>query len=312
MKRSAEWRKSVVVPIIIFFFFTMGSSVASLPLPSGSSKLTPCSSAEYKEFDFWVGDWDVFESDGITRAAHVRVDRILDGCVLWEHYEDPTGLRGESLSTYDAGRKRWHQIWVNNRGQLLILEGQLEGEEMVLVGANQQSSGQESRIRGIWKASSEGVSEAAMTSADGGKNWKPWFDLRLRSRLHAANDEEEVVAGLDEQFQAAVKANDYETMDKILADSFILVTGSGKVFNKSDLLEEARTNSTTYEHQDDTERKVRTWGDTAVVTAKLWIKGVRDGKPIDYTLWFSDTYVRTPDGWKYVFGQASLPLPKTS
>jgi len=50
----------------------------------------------------------------------------------------------------------------------------------------------------------------------------------------------------------------------------------------------------------------------AVVTAKLWEKGTQDGKPFDYTLWLSDTYVRSPTGWRYVFGQASLPLAKTS
>jgi len=46
------------------------------------------------------------------------------------------------------------------------------------------------------------------------------------------------------------------------------------------------------------------------VTALLWIKSEQAGKPADYKLWFSDTYVRTPVGWRYVFGQASLPLPK--
>ena len=51
-------------------------------------------------------------------------------------------------------------------------------------------------------------------------------------------------------------------------------------------------------------------GDTAVVTALWWAKGTEDGKPLDYKLWFSDVYVRTPAGWRYVFGQASLPLPK--
>lgn len=117
------------------------------------------------------------------------------------------------------------------------------------------------------------------------------------------------VAALDTQYQAAVKANDAATMDRILADDFVLVTGRGKTFSKPDLLEEARSRSTIYEKQDELEQKVRVWGDTAVVTALLWIKGTSDGKPVERKLWFSDTYVRTPKGWKYVLGQASLPLP---
>jgi hypothetical protein len=45
-----------------------------------------------------------------------------------------------------------------------------------------------------------------------------------------------------------------------------------------------------------------------IVTAKLWVRGIEDGAPVAYVEWFSDTYVRTPQGWRYVFGQASLPL----
>ena len=132
------------------------------------------------------------------------------------------------------------------------------------------------------------------------------------NRMNAsADDDQKAVAALDTQYQAAVEKNDAATMDRILADDFILVTGNGKAYSKADLLKEARTGKVFYEHQSDTEQTVRVWGNTAVVTAKLWEKGTQDGKPFDKTLWFSDTYVRTPTGWRYVFGQASLALPKT-
>jgi hypothetical protein len=101
-------------------------------------------------------------------------------------------------------------------------------------------------------------------------------------------------------------------MDRILADDFILVTGSGKTFSKADLLAEARGASTHYDHQEDTNQTVRILGDTAVITAKLWAQGTANGKPFDYSLWFSDTYVRTSTGWRYAFAQASSPLPKPS
>jgi len=134
--------------------------------------------------------------------------------------------------------------------------------------------------------------------------------LRAAKASPSLADDQKAVAALDTQYQAAVKVNDAATMDRILADDFILVTGRGTVHNKAELLKDARDKKSTYEHQEDTEQTVRVWRDTAVVTAKLWEKGTDDGKPFDYTLWFSDTYVRTPAGWRYVFGQASLPLPK--
>lgn len=125
----------------------------------------------------------------------------------------------------------------------------------------------------------------------------------------ASADDKKMVAAMDTQYQAAVKENDAATMDRLLAEDFVLVTGSGKTYTKADLLDEARSEQIHYEHQEDTDQTVRIWGDTAVVTAKLWEKGTNQGKPFDKTVWFSDTYVRTPTGWRYVFGQSSLPLP---
>ncbi len=123
------------------------------------------------------------------------------------------------------------------------------------------------------------------------------------------DDDRELVSRLDTQYQAAVRTHDVVTMDRILADDFTLVTGRGVVYSKADLLAEARDTAVVYERQEDTNQTVRLWQNTAVVTALLWAKGTNKGKPFEYKLWFSDTYVRTASGWRYVFGQASLPLP---
>lgn len=129
---------------------------------------------------------------------------------------------------------------------------------------------------------------------------------------HASStDDEKAVAALDTRYQEAVKNNDAETMDRILLDDFVLVVGSGTTYTKADLLQSAKSKETAWERQEEEAgtQKVRVWGDTAVVTAKLWLKGSTAGKPFDKKLWFSDTYVRTPTGWRYAFGQASLSLP---
>ena len=128
-----------------------------------------------------------------------------------------------------------------------------------------------------------------------------------RANEPASNDER-VVASLDIQYQEAVKKSDVATMGRILADDFVLVTGRGRTQTKEDLLKESASGEITYEHQEDTDRTVRLWGDSAVVTALLWAKGVQKGKSFEYKVWFSDVYVRTPAGWRYVFGQAAQPL----
>lgn len=119
------------------------------------------------------------------------------------------------------------------------------------------------------------------------------------------------IAALDLQFQLATKRNDAETIDKILHRDFVLVLGNGDRVGRNELIQEAVDRTVEYEIQDEDPgtQKVVVFGDTGVVTARLRIKGVRAGKAFERLLWFSDTYVRTPGGWRYAFAQASLPLP---
>jgi hypothetical protein len=80
------------------------------------------------------------------------------------------------------------------------------------------------------------------------------------------------LAFLDTKYQRAVKDNDSRTMAAILANNFVVIGGDGKQWTKADLIKSATDGSTHYEHQD-TERSVRLFGNTGVVTAKLWVKG---------------------------------------
>jgi ketosteroid isomerase-like protein len=134
------------------------------------------------------------------------------------------------------------------------------------------------------------------------------LDLPKPSRTMDA----QTVAKLDAVYHAAVKANDVAILDEILADDFVLVTDRGASLTKADLIKEAREKRTIYEHQEVEEgtQKVRIWRDTAVVTALLRIKGTKDQNPFDYKVWSNETYVRTPTGWRYVFGQSLKPDAK--
>ena len=133
--------------------------------------------------------------------------------------------------------------------------------------------------------------------------------ITMNSIRASTADDAKSIAALDTEYQAAVQKNDAVAMGRLLADDFVLVTGSGKVFTKADLLKEARSGQFVYERQEDTEQTVRMWGDTAMITAKLWAKGTENGTPFEYRLWFSDMYVRTKAGWRYTFAQSSRPLP---
>ncbi|HEY2346070.1 MAG TPA: nuclear transport factor 2 family protein [Xanthomonadaceae bacterium] len=125
----------------------------------------------------------------------------------------------------------------------------------------------------------------------------------------AKTDDRQQVAALDTQYQAAVLHKDTAVMARLLADDFTLVTGKGKVYGKADLLKDTARTELAFTHQEDAQQTVRVRGDTAVVTALLHVAGSDGGEAFDYRLWFSDVYVRTKQGWRYSFGQASLRLP---
>jgi ketosteroid isomerase-like protein len=130
---------------------------------------------------------------------------------------------------------------------------------------------------------------------------------------NTVEQDKRAVAALDTEYQAAVERNDADAMARILHPEFVVVLGDGRVETREEVLNAARERDIEYERQveDPDTQAVRVWGDTAVVTARLWLKGTRkNGSQLDFRLWFTDTYIRTPKGWRYVFGQASLPLPK--
>jgi hypothetical protein len=134
-----------------------------------------CEAAEHRQFDFWIGEWDVKRGDG-TAAGHNTIEAILDGCVLRETYAATSSpYRGTSLNIYDAGRKQWHQSWVDNTGLLLSLDGGLVDGKMVLRGTTQGPDGEllheiawtpleDGRVKQHWRA-----------SKDGGGTWKDVF-----------------------------------------------------------------------------------------------------------------------------------------
>ena len=99
---------------------TLATVPAALAAPSSK-----CPAAEYRQFDFWLGDWDTFEvvGDTATSIARAHVDPIAGGCAVHELYEQTDGLIGDSILSFDPVRKAWQQTWVTNGGTLMVLTG---------------------------------------------------------------------------------------------------------------------------------------------------------------------------------------------
>ncbi|MBS0373910.1 MAG: hypothetical protein JSR73_04985 [Proteobacteria bacterium] len=136
---------------------------------------TGCGDPRHRDFDFWVGRWEV--SAGGRLAGHNEIVADLRGCVLLESWSGASGTRGRSQSFYDAARDRWHQTWVDDEGGTLYLDGGLVGPAMVLEGTTPGPTGvvheritwtpnPDGTVRQHWEQRSEG-SSAWRTSFDG-------------------------------------------------------------------------------------------------------------------------------------------------
>lgn len=134
-----------------------------------------CEAEEYRQFDFWVGEWTVSGPDG-GRVGRSRVSVVMDGCVIREEW-DSGQVRGTSLSVYDRPRERWSQTWVDNRGVQLRLEGGFDDGAMVLGGSRLGGDGTRRRFRVTWRPTGEcGVRQVQRVSEDGGETWNVGFE----------------------------------------------------------------------------------------------------------------------------------------
>jgi len=140
----------------------------------------PCSSAEYRQFDFWIGDWNV--TSGTDPAGTNSIHLIHGGCALQENWQGAGegGISGTSFNIYDQATGRWHQTWVDDSGTLLLLDGGLVDGVMVLSGQRPARDGSGmAQHRISWTANPDGsVRQLWEASKDDGGNWAVLFDGR--------------------------------------------------------------------------------------------------------------------------------------
>ena len=140
----------------------------------------PCTAEEYRQFDFWVGDWDVYAKDKL--AGTNRITRVYNDCALREDYSTPTGYVGGSWNIYDASTGKWHQTWVDGVGTLLQMDGGLEDGSMVLAGERQTAKGAVIDRITFTPLESGHVRQHWELSSDGGDTWQTLFDGEYRRK----------------------------------------------------------------------------------------------------------------------------------
>lgn len=134
-----------------------------------------CGAAEHRQFDFWLGNWQVHTPDGKLAGTN-RISSEYGGCVVHERYDTGRGYSGESLNIYDASRKLWHQTWVDTSGTMLVLEGGMRNGSMVLEGNSTNADGSISKQRITWTPNADGSVRQWWQSQDAKGEWTTAFD----------------------------------------------------------------------------------------------------------------------------------------
>ena len=151
---------------------------AQQPTPP-AKRPPPCMSEQHRQFDFWVGEWDVSDPAG-KPAGRSRIESRLGRCVVHEHWFGSGGSVGESFNIYNAASGNWEQFWVDNGGNRLYLKGGLRAGSMVLEGVQDTpdaKTGVRQRERITWTPNADGsVRQLWETSTDDGKRWAVSFD----------------------------------------------------------------------------------------------------------------------------------------
>lgn len=157
----------------------IATSAAALPAGSAQGVQTdsePCTALEYRQFDFWVGEWTVTQGDKVV--GRNRIEPILGACALLENWVSASGSAGRSLNFYDRATGKWHQTWIDASGEPLLLDGTFSGGAMRLQGVRPgEAKGSKLMHRITWTPLPSGqVRQFWETSSNGGKQWEVAFD----------------------------------------------------------------------------------------------------------------------------------------
>jgi hypothetical protein len=138
----------------------------------------PCAvAAEWRQFDFWAGDWDVLDTSG-QRVGTSHVERILRDCVVFENWTDYYGGTGKSFNYRDASTGKWHQTWVDDKGLVTQYVGGFSDGAMRLEGESVDRTGAKVlRRMTISNLGPDKVRQVCETTRDGGKSWSVDCDL---------------------------------------------------------------------------------------------------------------------------------------
>jgi hypothetical protein len=163
--------KGIARSLLLAACLTSSAAFAGQDAPLPQPAPQDCSAAEYRRLDFKIGEFEVTAMTGV-RAGESRVESVLGGCMLVEHWQGAISGHGQAILYYNRNDQRWRMTFVNDEGDVLNMTGTFAGDSLVLTGENTMLE-----FRGLhrmtWSPLPEGgVKQSWEYSTDDGASWK--------------------------------------------------------------------------------------------------------------------------------------------
>jgi len=165
--------------ILILFLLIHQYGLAQNPLPKSPCVTNPV----YRQFDFWIGEWDVYGKNG-KKAGDSRIERMLDSCIILENWTSGA-YSGKSYNTFNGTTQKWQQYWVDNAGGVTeYFDGHYEDGKMIFQTANVKQFDGKVKIMKMtfFNLGADKVRQFGESSVDNGKTWTVDFDLEYRRK----------------------------------------------------------------------------------------------------------------------------------
>ncbi len=144
----------------------------------------PCmGSAQAREFDFWIGEWDAFVRGTTNLAGQSKIERASGGCMILENWTSvgSSPFNGKSMNFVDPVSGKWKQIWVGS-GQTPnateFINGEYSDGAMRFDFETTTPKGTKQLVHfHFYNQGADQVRQFHETSDDGGKTWITTYDF---------------------------------------------------------------------------------------------------------------------------------------
>jgi hypothetical protein len=150
----------------------------ALPVTAQQSERYSCEDTpSHRQFDFWLGTWDVTDEPGVASYGRNTISKRESGCLLLEEYTTDKGFSGSSINYYNPVTDKWYQHWVDNGTSVIQTQGGMVGDSMIMEGTIYYlGSGRAASFRGTWTPQEDGRVRQFFEERDDAGVWQTWFD----------------------------------------------------------------------------------------------------------------------------------------